>query len=260
MNSKAILAAVISLFLLDASLPAAGPKPPKPPKEKHESRFHGSIVLVATTNAPTNATGVAEFKTEEKKEHVKSKIKIKTHGLEAGDYLLSAVQRSDSNSVALGSITVKDDGKGKTDDKDVDLPADLDIRDIAQIVVSDADTNGTNAVLVGDFTNPGERSRLDFKAKVNAEPGPAAPDASGKASIRSILNHAGLKEQFKLMGKHLPPDTTFDIFVDGTNVGQVTSTERGTVAVRGLPGVSLLTVRAVELKDAGGSVALSAEF
>ena len=47
------------------------------------------------------------------------------------------------------------------------------------------------------------------------------------------------------------------VFGDGTNVGQVTSTGHGTVTVRGLSGVSLVTVHSVQLTDAGGDVALS---
>jgi hypothetical protein len=255
MKPKIVLAVMVGLGLLGSAplLRSAD----SPPKDKLHLKFHGKVALEPTNSAPAGAEGSADFNGDVKNDHAKSKIKIHTKGLVAGDYLVSAIKRSDGSVVPLGQIIVKDNGKTEGKEADVDLPAGLDVRDIALLVVADT---GGNAVLVGDLTAPGTKLRIDWKEMVDIEPGSAAPDASGKASIRTVMNHGNLTERFALMARHVPPNTTFDILADGTNVGQVTSTGHGTVAVRGLSGVSLVTVHSVQLTDAGGNVALSASF
>jgi hypothetical protein len=249
MNTKIVFVALMGL-LAPLLVMAGGPHAPR-----HDTKLHAKVVLVGTSNAPAAAKGRADLNSDAKNDHTKSKLKIHTDHLDAGDYVLSIVRISDGTSVVLGPATAKTNGhlehEGKTN-----VPSDVG-NDIAQIVL--ADSIG-NAVLVGDLVNPAAGSKIDYKATVDIEPGPAAPDAKGKASIHRMSYHGKLKERFHLHAEHVPANATFDILVDGTNAGQAVSNHDGHVQVKSLSGVNLSTVHVVQLTDATGNVVLTANF
>jgi hypothetical protein len=223
---------------------------------KHKSKIHAKIVMEATGNAPADAKGTANLEGEAKNDRTKSKLKIHTDGLVEGDYTLSIIKRSDSSEVILGTVKVKEDGHAEHGGK-VTLPSDLIVSDIAQITLTDS---AGSAVLVGDLSSPANRSKVDFKVETEIEPGPAAPDAKGKASIRSTVYRGKVKERFSLHAEHVPADATFEILADGLNVGQVVSKSDGHVHLKALSGVNPSTLQSVQLVDMTGNVVLTADF
>ncbi len=70
------------------------------------------IMLVATNNAPSGASGLAELKAYNNNGTTTATLDIKTVGLDAGDYTLSAVLKSDGSTVTLGTITISASGNG----------------------------------------------------------------------------------------------------------------------------------------------------
>ena len=78
--------------------------------------FEATIALVATTNAPSGATGTARLKEESEDGSVESSLKVVVQGLSAGDYTLSAVKISDGSSEQLAQFTVSSFSGGDEDD------------------------------------------------------------------------------------------------------------------------------------------------
>ena len=215
------------------------------------------VVLVATTNAPTGASGCAKLEVQDENGAVTATLEVKTKGLNAGDYTLSVVKKSDGSSVVLGTITITDNGNGSgilVSDSDLSLPSDLDPMDIGQIVLSDA--NG-NSVLVGDLLNPTKASVIKFKAILRVKGTGSA--AMGRAQAVSTIAKGKRTDRFTFIAAGVPAKTSFNVHVNGKQAGTVMSTSKGQVMVRKLP-VNLLTVRSVRLIDGRGKVAATAKF
>jgi len=231
----------------------------EPPKIRHEGKFHAHVVLVPTVTAPAKASGTVDVNDDAIGKPGKTHIHIETHGLDAGTYDVSALKVSDGTSVDLGSMVVRRDGHGhiQVGNKNAALPSGFDLRDISQVVVSDA---SSNAVLVGDFANPDDRSNIQFRITASVEPGPGAPNATGQASIDSHTNHGKVRARFELNAKNVPPGATFDILADGASAGQVASDAHGMIHLHTLTGVSLSTIHQLQLTDATAQVVLTCNF
>ncbi|HEY2083683.1 MAG TPA: hypothetical protein VGI88_12945 [Verrucomicrobiae bacterium] len=70
------------------------------------------IVLTATDNAPTNATGIAKIESENEDGNESATVELTTFGLDAGAYDLSITLISTGSNVDLGQFTVGSDGEG----------------------------------------------------------------------------------------------------------------------------------------------------
>jgi hypothetical protein len=267
--------------------------------------LQAKVILVATTNAPADATGCAKIEAENEDGAQTVTLEVKTKGLDAGDYNLSAVRKSDGSTVDLGVITINavscdgddededededhdgehisqtsssshdEDGDDNDDDEDEDgdhqggdcgalrsesevtLPPDLDPMDIAQIILSD--TAG-NALLVGDFVNVTSGTSIKFKAHIRVAPDSGAPEAQGTAVVMSSAKKGSHKNRFTMVASGVPANSTFNVEMNGTQVGTVKSNKKGKVLVKKLPS-NLLGLRHVKLKDSQGNTAAHAKF
>ena len=225
--------------------------------QRYDARFD----LTATPDAPAGAKGKAEISSESTDGDQTATLSLQTQGLDAGDYTVPAVT-TDGSSIPLGQITIEDpsngNGRGRgrlKSDSQVDL-TDVAPNDIVQLIVSDA--NGID-MLVGDLSAEGSKSKATYNATIPITPGDAAPDATGFAKLKSSMKKGTIKNNFVLIAAGLPPDTTYTVNVDGTDVATVTSNKRGGVVVKKLP-AEVTTITSVQLLDPDGVEALRADF
>jgi len=249
-----------------------------------------TVTLVPTTNGPVDASGVANLISENEDGVVTSSFSLSITGLTAGVYDLSIVKKSDGSTVDLGQFTIgrschgdddeednDDEGEGEgeddehdgdhkccqwaafLDEADVQLPADLDPMDIAQILISDADGN---VVLVGDLVNPTATTKIKFSAKIRVHSSTSATASTvlnNKAQALSTAKRGKRTDRFTMIASGLTPNTTYAVTVNGQNAGTVKSSSKGKVLVRKVP-ANLLVVKSVHLVDANGNTAVRAKF
>ncbi len=215
------------------------------------------VILVATTNAPSSAIGCAKLEVENENGTVTATLAVKTRGLDAGDYTLSAILQSDGSSVNLGTITITNDsGSGVlVSQSEVTLPSDLNPLDIGQVILSDA--NG-NAVLVGDLVNPAKGSLIKFKASLKVKSRNSAA-RSGTTQALSTITSSRRAQKFAFTAAGVAARTNFKVHVNGNLTGVVKSNSKGQVAIKNLP-VDVMKLRTVRLTDDRGTVAASARY
>src|SRR5258706_3284804 len=236
------------------------------------------IILTATNNAPAGATGCAKLVSDNENGTVTATLSIKTKGLDAGDYTLSIVRKSDGSSVTLGTISIGtsnggddegegDEGEGDCHNQDTNsppsvilvseseiaLPADLDPTDIAQIVISDANGKPGQG---GDRRHPAPGASVKFSGRIHVKGGSSAKD---KALMKSVAQHGKSTVHFTMIASGVPASSTLHVHVNGAHVGTVNSNKKGKVMVKKLP-ASLSAIRSVRLVDAQGRTAASANF
>ena len=234
-----------------------------------------TVALVATTNAPADSGGVAKLISENADGAVTSAFSLSITGLTTGTYDLSVIRKSDGSSVDLGQFDVGshegdgDNNDGENDDhdgekcgqfgvflSDVQLPADLDPMDIAQILISDTDGN---VLLIGDLVDPGATSSIKFRANLHIRSASATSSKNGKALAFTSARKGKRSDRFTMIASGLAPNSTFSVSVNGQGAGTVTSNRRGMVLVRKLP-ANLLVVKSVHLIDSNGATAVRAKF
>src|SRR5690348_15792671 len=71
-----------------------------------DENMEATVTLVATTNAPDGASGLAKLDSENEDGNSTAELKIITTGLDPGDYVLSITRISDGSTETLGDITV----------------------------------------------------------------------------------------------------------------------------------------------------------
>lgn len=240
-----------------------------------------TVTLVPTTNAPADASGMANLISDNEDGVVTSSFSLSITGLTAGVYDLSVVKKSDGSTVDLGQFVIgnpcSEGGDGENDDEgdggnndgehwaafldagNVQLPSDLDPMDIAQILISD--TNGT-VLLTGDLVNPSPTSKIKFSAKIRVRSSSSSTVTSvlnNKAQALSTAKRGRRTDRFTMIASGLAPNTTYSVTVNGQNAGTVKSSSKGKVLVRKVP-ASLLVVKSVHLVDANGNTAVRAKF
>jgi hypothetical protein len=221
----------------------------------HTASFNAKFALTATPNAPAGARGSALIKAQNHDGNQTIKMLVRTHGLDPGDYVVSATQASDGTQVTLGQITVPEHGNRKTDTKDkLTVTADLVGADIGEITVSD--TNGIT-MLQGDLGAAGSSGNLTATVPITG--GEMAPQATGFARLKVTIRNGQRTDQFLMRASDVPPNSTFTVNVDGTDTGTVVSTRSGTVVVRKIPD-GLGSINAVLLSDEGGAGVARADF
>ncbi len=221
--------------------------------EGHEA-FRGHIVLLPTANAPANVRASAELEQENEEGSVFYKVEIRSFGLPAGTYGVTAVLLSDGSTISLGDINVASSRSARSD---LQLPAGVSASDIGQIIVSDG---SGNAVLTGDVNSTTASNAASFKSNVRLTPGAGAPQAKGKAAINVNQKRGRKANRFTLVASKLQPNTTFNVLVNGTQVGTATSNRRGSLSIRDL-NADLLEVQNVSLVSTSDDTeAASAHF
>ena len=82
--------------------------------------MEGFVVLSPTTNAPTNATGVAKIDSDDEDGNESGSIELTTANLDPGDYTLSVTLQSTGSNVFVGDFTVSSnqDDQGEDDGGD----------------------------------------------------------------------------------------------------------------------------------------------
>jgi hypothetical protein len=139
-----------------------------------EGEFHRKAVLLATTNAPTEAGGAAKLKAHVTNGVLQAELKVKTKGLRPGTYAVSVADMTGGKSVELGSFDVPDssDGDGK-----FALPATLHPASVGSVSIADS-----NKVvdLIGLF--PGLNYDIKIKTVLAATTN-APAGASGRADL-----------------------------------------------------------------------------
>src|SRR5204863_621937 len=103
----------------------------------------------------------------------------------------------------------------------------------------------------GDFVNPDPGSTITFKASIRLTPDTGAPGVTGTAQVVSTARKGKHKNKFVLVASNVPANSTFNVQLNGTDTGTVTSHKKGKVMVKKLP-ASLLNVRSVRLTDSQG--------
>jgi hypothetical protein len=190
--------------------------------------FRGHVVLTATSNAPANVRGSVELEQENEEGTVFYKVVVREFGLAAGTYSVTAVILSDGSTVTLGNLTADGARFAKAD---LLLPTGVSITDLGRIIVSDSQGS---EVLAGDVDAAANGTMASFNANVRITPGTGAPEVKGHARLSITQRHGQQTERFLLMASRVPPNTTFNIFVDGTLVGTVTSNRKGSLVVKKL--------------------------
>jgi hypothetical protein len=216
--------------------------------------FRGHVVLMATSNAPANVRGSVELEQENEEGTVFYKVEVRAFGLAAGTYSVTAVLFSDGSTVTLGNLTVDGARFAKAD---LLLPTGVSITDLGTIILSDPQGN---EVLAGDVDAAAIGTMASFNANVRITPGTGAPDAKGRARLSIAQRHGQQTQRFLLMASRVPPNTTFNILADGTQVGTVMSNQRGVVVIRNLESDLGLLQDLKLVSDADATEALTVHF
>jgi len=215
--------------------------------------------LPGTPDAPAGAKGKALFKSVNQDGNQTASLKLRTHGLDPGDYTVNGVLTSDGTQVPLGLITVAEPGSGGKHTKDtsdtLDVATDASGSDIGGLVV--ADSNGV-AMLQGDLASPGSSGNLS--ASVPVIGGDSSPGATGNAKLKVNVKNGNRKDNFLMRATGVPPNSTFAVNVDDADTGTtVKSTGSGRVTVKKLP-PGLGSISSVSLTDEGGGEVARADF
>lgn len=221
--------------------------------EGHEL-FRGHVFLAPTTNAPARSRGLAELEQENEEGLVFYKVQVRAFGLALATYPVTAVLFSDGSTVPLGDFVVTNSRLARAD---LVLPAGVTVTDLGQIIVSDG---GGNPVLAGDLNSATGGTSATFRSTLRLTPGPAAPDAKGKARLNINRRRGNDRERFNLAASRLPANTTFNILANGVLVGTATSNKGGALVIRSLQtDLTALTDLSLVLAS-DGTEALSAHF
>jgi hypothetical protein len=253
MKKTSVLSGILGCGVLAFAVAA----PAQPRSVKNAERYHAKFVLTATPDAPSGAKGNGELNSTSRGTNETTTLKLKTIGLDAGDYTVTGVNSS-GGTEPLGQFTIENKGKGRGKLSSVSKAdiSGVDISDLTQLVVADA--NGT-AMLEGDLADTSGRSRANFNARVPIIPGVAAPDATGFARLRTTTKKGVEKNRFTLLGSKFPPNSTFTVVADGTDAGTVTSNRKGKLLVKKLP-AEITNIHTVQLLDDTGAQAAEVNF
>ena len=228
--------------------------------------------------------GEAEIEVKTTGTNSLSRVKLEPRVLAPDTYTVTALRRSDSNTVVLGtfdavapgtntnSVGVSTNSVGSSDDEDeivfgtpaYPLPAGLSATDIARLTLAGT---GTNVPLVADFSDVSRLKESEVKVSLPL----TGPSATGKYSSEVELKKGKSKVSAKLEASKLPANAVVSLVVNGASVGGYTVDKKGGLKIEGIlsavPGKSKgaqfpvgfnpLTVQTIALTGAGGTNLLS---
>ena len=233
--------------------------------------LEADLQMTPTAAAPTGSSIELSLKVDDEDGATEAELALHASGLPSGVYSVSA--SSDGSTVALGTFTVNSQGEGEIefatnpeDDGQVVFPANFNPANIATVSVA----NASNVVLfTADLTNV-KATGLSLNATVNGQPGTGVPNASGTATLTANSSKRGPNGQVQLMGSGFPMRTQLTTLVNNSVVSKKGKTDNNgafnfnfgpkgkasTVA----PGVTLLQVTSITLKDPSGNVLMTFSF
>lgn len=233
------------------------------------------VALTATDNGPAGASGWAKIEADNEEGAVTASIDLRVQGLPDGDYVLAVTRASDGSVVTLDQFTLgssggsgqqdmqgsesgseshhQQDGRGSGSEVRVDLPADLDPTDIAQVGV--ADTSGA-LLLSGDVANTG--STVQYKAHVRLKAGRGAPAGNGTAAVQTTVRNGKAASRYSLQAAGVPANSQFYLVVNGKVVARTRSGPRGRVILQNLPAAQ--RIKSLGLSDTRGRAVVVAHF
>ncbi|HUK83266.1 MAG TPA: hypothetical protein VLZ12_11625 [Verrucomicrobiae bacterium] len=238
-------------------------------------QLHQTILLTATTNAPTGAAGKANLDAENEDGTNTATLVVEVEGLLPDTYTISVSRKTDGSTVRLGlfDVTATDeqdalvpsmmggdaqDGNQTGAEEGLPLPDGLNPMDIASVSVSNS--KGL-IVLTGDFMTSAETMSGLFKAKVAVTAGPAAPTANGLALVRSKIKQGVRSSRFRLLATGASPNEVLTLKINGFDVGTVTADSYGRIRLNSLPAdfdpESLILM---EFDDSDGTNAMTISF
>jgi hypothetical protein len=238
--------------------------------------FEARVMFTATVDAPPCASGWAQLEAENQEGTVAATLAAHFQGLPAGDYLLNAVRASDGSTELLAQLSAGssgdgqegDDDQGEQDDQggtncegtfqahvELQIPADLDVTDIAQLVLSDA--NGT-ALLVGDVTGA-TNCTCQYAATVRLAPGAAGPHVHGKAIMHMLVHNGRHSSQVSVSAAGMPANATVNVQINGKHLGQARSGPRGNLMFQRTQ-LNLRKISTLNLVDMHGRAVGHANF
>lgn len=241
--------------------------PPPPPREIREF-----IVLADATNAPARAMGRAAMEGEIDNSTNTMTVKVETIGLLVGTYTTSITDTTGTNTYALGTfdvhtcsnwlqtarVTIVPFGSNTVGGASFPLPAGLDPTNVTTIAITD--TNGL-VDLTGDFANAHRPPPCVFDTLILLVPGPLCTNLLGTAHLHIEVRKGNARGSLSLVASGAPAKNTFNLFVNGAQVGTVKSDHRGRLTLHKLPkGTNLSSLTTIAAEDADGNVAFSANF
>ena len=241
--------------------------PPPPPRV-----IQKFIVLADTTNAPAKAMGRAAMEGEIDSSTNTVTVKVETLGLLMGTYTTSITDTTGTNTYTLGTFDVHvwsnlvhetraaiaPFWSNTVGGASFPLPVGLDPSNVTTIAISD--TNGL-VDLTGDFANARRPIPCVFDTLISLVPGPLCANLLGTARLHIEVKRGDAHGSFSLIASGAPAKTTFNLFVNGVQVGTVKSDRRGRLTINKLPkGTDLLGLTTIAAEDADGNVAFSASF
>jgi hypothetical protein len=232
------------------------------------------VTFVPTSGTTTTATGVLQAVSFSGTDH--GTLAVRTSGLSAGAYTVSAVIDSSTTPVTLGTFNVHNPvttgtatprphwtQAGFGGPRGIPFPDGLDPFTIASLAISDSNAN---VLFTADLTTVTDGV---YFASTPLVSGTSVPDAAGSAQIHANAK-AGVVSGVLIVNAHgLQDSTTYTYAINGTDINTITTGTAGSLhlmatenATTGtLPGtVNLFNVTAVTIHDGSGNIILSASF
>ena len=227
------------------------------------------LAMTPTASAPAGSSIKLSLEAEDEYGATKAKLELETHGLPAGTYSVNVTLKSDGSTVSLGTFTVGNEAEGEVkfgDEEGTPFPANFNPFDIATVSV----LNSSNVVIfTADLSNVSTGTSMTLNATVAATAGPAAPNATGTATLTAFAAHGSVKGSLQISGHGLPANMQLMIAINSTNAKKVNSDRSGNFNVKLgpkgkagtiVPGVTLFQVTSVTVTDKFGNILLTINF
>ncbi len=138
---------------------------------------------------------------------------------------------------------------------EMQIPADLDVTDIGQLVLSD--TNGT-ALLVGDATGASSNSSLQVTASVRLALAPGAAHVHGKAMLHATVHNGRSAAHVSVLLSGVAPNALYKLQINGRQTAQARSGPHGGLTFQ--PHTNAAKVHTVNVVDAHGRALAHGHF
>jgi hypothetical protein len=232
------------------------------------------VAFVPTSGTTTAATGLLQAVSFSGTD--RGTLLVRTSGLSAGVYTVSAVTDTGTSSVTLGTFKVHNavttgtaappphwTQAGFGGPRGIPFPAGLDPFTLASLAISDSNAN---VLFTADLTTVTDGV---YFASTPLVTGTSLPDAAGNAQIHARALAGVDSGVLTVNARGLADSTTYTYAINGTDIGTVTSGSAGSLhliatenaSTGTLPStVDLFTVTSVTILDSDGNVILSASF
>jgi len=235
------------------------------------------VGFTAASGTTTSAKGVLEATSINGTD--RGSLDVRTTGLEAGIYTVSAVTESSTTPVTLGTFDVRaprTSGSAPAPmaprrvttnsrfggPRGIPFPNGVDPFDLSSLAISDSNAN---VLFTADLTTATNGA---FSASTPIVSG-SGVTAIGSAQIHALARDGVVNGTLTVKARGLPANTTYTYAIDGADTGTVTTGSRGSLRLVATekpaggtlpPTVNLFTVTSVAVLDGSGNVILSGSF